>query len=97
MGGTIGVWGFDFQPGLGIFLFSIQTGSGAHPASYPLGTGDSFPGGVKLTTCLLLVPRSRMCGAIPPAPQYVFMAWCLVMHRDVVRILNIYNCAIWEQ
>jgi hypothetical protein len=23
-----------------------------------------------------------MCGAIPPFPQYVFMAWCLVKHRD---------------
>jgi hypothetical protein len=23
-----------------------------------------------------------MCGALPPLPQYVFMAWCLVKHRD---------------
>jgi hypothetical protein len=23
----------------------VQTSSGAHPASYPLGTGGSFPGG----------------------------------------------------
>jgi hypothetical protein len=23
----------------------VQTGSGAHPASYPMGTGCSFPGG----------------------------------------------------
>jgi hypothetical protein len=23
----------------------VQTGSGAHPASYPIGTGSSFPGG----------------------------------------------------
>jgi hypothetical protein len=23
----------------------VQTGSEAHPASYPLGTGGSFPGG----------------------------------------------------
>jgi hypothetical protein len=23
----------------------VQTGSGAHPASYPMGTGISFPGG----------------------------------------------------
>jgi hypothetical protein len=26
-------------------LHSVQTDSGAHPASYPTGTGDSFPGG----------------------------------------------------
>jgi hypothetical protein len=23
-----------------------------------------------------------MRGALPPLPQYVFMAWCLVKHRD---------------
>jgi hypothetical protein len=27
------------------FLHVVQTGSGAHPASYPMGTGGSFPGG----------------------------------------------------
>jgi hypothetical protein len=26
-------------------LHTVQTGSGAHPASSPMGTGDSFPGG----------------------------------------------------
>jgi hypothetical protein len=26
-------------------LLRVQAGSGAHPASYPMGTGDSFPGG----------------------------------------------------
>jgi hypothetical protein len=26
-------------------LHVVQTGSGAHPASYRMGTGDSFPGG----------------------------------------------------
>jgi hypothetical protein len=24
-------------------IYSIHTGSGAHPASYPMGTGGSFP------------------------------------------------------
>jgi hypothetical protein len=24
-----------------------------------------------------------MRGAMPPLPQYTFMAWCLVKHRDV--------------
>jgi hypothetical protein len=50
-----------------------QTGSGAHPASYPMGTrGSSLRGwsgrGVKLTTHLLLVPRWRMRGTVPPFP-----------------------------
>jgi len=38
--------------------------------------------GVKLTTHLHLVLRSRMRGAIIPLPQCVFMAWYLVKHRD---------------
>jgi hypothetical protein len=25
-------------------LYVVQTGSGAYAASYPMGTGDSFPG-----------------------------------------------------
>jgi hypothetical protein len=41
---TTGVWSpagakdFSSRP-------CIQTGSGAQPASYPIGTGGSFPGG----------------------------------------------------
>jgi hypothetical protein len=27
------------------FLHFVQTGSEVHPASYPMGTGGSFPGG----------------------------------------------------
>jgi len=30
---------------------------------------------VKLTTHLRLVPRSKMGGAVPPLPQYAFVAW----------------------
>jgi hypothetical protein len=42
----------------------IQTGSGAHPASYTMGIRGSFPGskvqpGMMLTTHPLLVPRLR--------------------------------------
>jgi hypothetical protein len=43
----------------------VQTSSGAHPASYPMGTGVLSPGvkcgrGVTLTTHPHLVPRLRM-------------------------------------
>jgi hypothetical protein len=42
----------------------------------------AIPGmGVKLTTHLHLVPRSRMCGAVPPLPN-VFMPRRLVKPRD---------------
>jgi len=58
----------------------VQTGYGAHPASYPVGTRDSSLE-VKQPGCgadnhLQLVPRSIMCGTIPSLPQYAFMAWC---------------------
>jgi hypothetical protein len=33
-------WGQTFS-----LLHIVQTGSGAHPASYPMGTGDSFLAG----------------------------------------------------
>jgi hypothetical protein len=61
----------------------VQTGSGSHPASYPVGSGD-FPWrwngrGVKLITHLHLVSRLKMRGAYK---DYVFMAWYLVKHRD---------------
>jgi hypothetical protein len=46
-------------------LHVVQTGSGAHPASHPMGMGGSFSGGpssqgVKLTTHIKLVPRSSI-------------------------------------
>jgi hypothetical protein len=39
--------GVRFPAGEGNFSLRhrVQTGSGAHPASYPMGTGGSFPGG----------------------------------------------------
>jgi len=35
-----------------------------------------------LTTHIQLVPRLRIRGSVPPLHQYVFMAQCLVKHRD---------------
>jgi len=57
-------WGWDFPP--------VQTGPGAHPASWTMGT-RSFPGvkcgrGVLLTTHPLLAPRSWKGRAIPLPP-----------------------------
>jgi hypothetical protein len=53
-GSTVSDYGLDDQAieirfliGAEDFSFSscVQTGSGAHPASYPMGTGGPFPGG----------------------------------------------------
>jgi hypothetical protein len=43
---------------------------------------------VRLTTHLHLVPRLRKHGVVPPLPQYVFMVWCVVKHRDVYLYLS---------
>jgi hypothetical protein len=58
--------GFDpLQRQINLPLACVQTSSEDHPASYPMGTEDSFPGvkrgrGMTLTTHPHLVPRSRM-------------------------------------
>jgi hypothetical protein len=45
LAGQSRTWGSIPGRGKEFFLFhSVQTSSGAHPASYPMGTGGSFPG-----------------------------------------------------
>jgi hypothetical protein len=47
MGWTTRILQFDSRQGAGNFSLHhhIQNGSGTHPASYPMGTRGSFPGG----------------------------------------------------
>jgi hypothetical protein len=83
--------GWSLSPaGVKNFHFSMlfRPALGVHPTSYPMGTGGSFlrgksSRGVKLTTHLQLVPRSRKCGSIHPLPHTP--SWCsayLVKYRD---------------
>jgi len=48
--------------------------------------GDLTPGGKQLVHeadhSSHPWPRLRISEAIPPLPEHIFMAWCLVMHRD---------------
>jgi hypothetical protein len=46
-------------------LHTVQTGFGARPASYPMGTGDSFPGG-KAAGHLKLTSHLYASGKIAP-------------------------------
>jgi len=51
----------------------VQISTGAHPASYLVGTDKSFPGGkscrsVNLTTHLHLVPRLKLFEALSAGP-----------------------------
>jgi hypothetical protein len=63
------------------FFHSVRTGSGAHPVSYPMGTGGSFPGGKAaeawsrpLTS--IQCRAQEWCSYTSTAP-YIFIAWCL--------------------
>jgi hypothetical protein len=59
---------FRVEAGIFSLLQSAQTGSGAHPITYPVGTGACYPGvlGGAQRTPFQLMPTLRMRGAIPP-------------------------------
>jgi hypothetical protein len=64
----------------------IQNGSGAHPASYLMGTRGSFPGGkssqgVKLTTPPSIAEVQDCMGAIPPFSN--MPSWCGVQFKKI--------------
>jgi len=64
----------------------IQTSCGAHPASYPLVTRVLTPGVKRSGREAHRSPESSVedknAGSYISAPQYIFMAWCLVKHRN---------------
>jgi hypothetical protein len=68
----------------------LQTGSEAHPVSYPVSTRDSFPGGEADHS----PPSSaevKNVWSYTSTPQYVFMVWSLVKHRDILPFMNTVN------
>jgi hypothetical protein len=72
---------FRFPAGTGNFSLHhrVQNGSGAYPASYPMGTRGSFPGGKAAGAWSWpLVPRSKNEWNYTSTPEYAFMTWCLV-------------------
>jgi hypothetical protein len=93
-------WGQEFS-----LLHVVQTSSGAHLASCPMGTGVLFPcwcsgWGLKLTTHLQLVLRSRKLGSIHPLPHtsswhswaqgQLYLTWCNVPEYRTLQL-------VWSQ
>jgi hypothetical protein len=70
-------WGQELS-----FLYVVQTGSGAHPAFYPMGTGGTFPGVKRPGREADHSPQTsgdvKKTLIYTATPPYVFMAWCLV-------------------
>jgi hypothetical protein len=74
----------------------IQTGSGAHPVSYPMGTKGSFPWGKAAGGWSYLPPSSaevKNAWSYTSTPQYTSMAWCSVsyilvdIHNSILSLL----------
>jgi hypothetical protein len=80
---------------VGARIFShhrIQTSSGAHIASYPMGTGAVFPGVKLLGSETDHSPPSSAevtnVWSYTSTPQYVLMVWCLAKHREIFTLLT---------
>jgi hypothetical protein len=77
-----------FPAELGIFLFTTASRPALGPTQPPiqwvpgaLSLGVKRPGR-EADQSPVSSAEVRMRGAIPPLPEYVLMAWCLVKHRD---------------
>jgi len=70
--GRVVGWTTGIRQGQGFFPFHrrVQIGSGAQPASYPMGTGDPFPN-------LKRQGRQADC-SLPRSTPYVFTKLCLI-------------------
>jgi hypothetical protein len=91
---------FPAGPGNISLRHHVQTGSGTHPASYPMGNRGSFRGGEmgaawKWPLISIWCRGQRMRGAVLPLLQYVIMAWCLVKHREDFTLLYFTFILIW--
>jgi hypothetical protein len=80
--------GFDSRQGQEIcsLRHSVQTGSGDHTASYPVGTGGSFPGSKVAEAWSWWLTsiwyRGQEWWSCTFTSAHVFMTWCLIKHMD---------------
>jgi hypothetical protein len=67
-------------------LHSVQTGSGAHPALYPMGAGGSFPRGKKRP--------EREADQSPPCSAEVKNGGVIYLHSPIRLPSIVLNCLI---
>jgi hypothetical protein len=85
---AIGVLGFDSRRRLGIFLFTAVSRTALGPTQSPIQwvTGALFLGVKRPWREADHSPPSsaevKITWSYTFIPKYVFMAWCLVKHRD---------------
>jgi hypothetical protein len=87
-GWTIGILGFESQQGLGNFPFTTVSRTALGPTQPPiqwvpgaLSLGVKRPGRRADHSPPSIAEVKNAC-SYTSTPQYVFMAWCLVKHRD---------------
>jgi hypothetical protein len=84
MGWTIGVLGFDFRRGLGIFLFTTASRKAPGPTQPPIqwAPGALSPGvkrpGRDTDHSPPFNAEVKNASSYTSTPQYAFMAWCSV-------------------
>jgi hypothetical protein len=92
-------WGFGSQQGLGIFVFTTASKPALGPTQPPIQWVPGAislvvkRGGVRLTTHLQLVPRPRMCGAIPPLSNTPSRRGAKVKAQGRLYLLPVFNQA----
>jgi hypothetical protein len=76
----------------------IQTTSGTHPVSYPMGTGGSFPEdkqlGHEAAHSRPSSPKIKNVWSYTSTPPYVSMVWSLIKHRDDFTFTFNVHCVI---
>jgi len=60
------------------FRHCVQTGSGAHPVSYPMGIGASYPRGKSSRGAPPPSAQIKNAWSWTSTPPYVSIEWCLV-------------------
>jgi hypothetical protein len=79
--------GFDSRRGLEIFLFATESRPALGPTQPPIQwVAGALSLGVKLREADHSPPSSAEINnawIYTSTPKYVFMAWCLVKHRDI--------------